>query len=221
MILIHEHYSSPDPAREGELVEVRDRNAAAGIFERILPVSDGGRRTFADLFRIAAERFPGKTCVVANSDIVFDASLAGAEELLRRHDRPLLVALSRWDDPSGPSMEGRIDPATWRFYSHSQDAWVFIAGGLPPFDAGFTLGIPACESRLAFEAVMAGVAIANPALSVRSWHHHASAVRSWRLEESYRGPLYFPRLTTLDVEAFEGYVLDRRRWRTRKEVLRS
>jgi len=221
MNLIHEHYMSLDPARAVELATVRERNAASGIFTTILPVADGGRKTFAELFDLAARRFPGEICVVANSDIAFDASLAGTEDLIRRHPRPLLVALSRWDDPSGPSMEGRIDPATWRFYSHSQDTWVFRAGSLPDFAAQFTLGIPACESRLAYEAVRAGVAVVNPALSVRTWHHHRSAVRSWRLKDSYRGPLFFPRLTTLDVAPVEGYVLDRSRWRTRRGVVRA
>jgi hypothetical protein len=221
MNLIHEHYMSLDPARAVELATVRERNAASGIFTTILPVADGGRKTFAELFDLAARRFPGEICVVANSDIAFDASLAGTEDLIRRHPRPLLVALSRWDDPSGPSMEGRIDPATWRFYSHSQDTWVFRAGSLPDFAAQFTLGIPACESRLAYEAVQAGVAVVNPALSVRTWHHHGSAVRSWRLKDSYRGPLFFPRLTTLDVAPVEGYAPNRSRWRTRRGVVRA
>ena len=134
---------------------------------------------------------------------------------------PLLVALSRWDDPSGPSMEGRIDPTRWRFYSHSQDTWLFVAGGLPAFEAGFTLGIPACESRLAHEAFRAGVGVLNPALSVRTWHHHASGTRTWKLADAYRGPLYFPRLTTLEVGSCEGYILDRGRFQTRKEIVAS
>lgn len=221
MILIHEHYTSPDAIREAELARVRQLNAAAGLFATIQPVADGGRKTFADLFALAAERFAGEVCVVANSDIAFDDSLSRVEELFQQPARPLLVALSRWDDPSGPSMEGRIDPTTWRFYSHSQDTWVFRAGHLPPFDARFTLGIPACESRLAYEAVAAGLAVLNPALSIRTWHHHASAVRSWRLQDAYKGPLYFPRLTTLEADGCEGYVLDRSRWNTRKQVLRS
>ena len=35
MILIHEHYSVPDPARNAELVRVRELNRAAGVFEGI------------------------------------------------------------------------------------------------------------------------------------------------------------------------------------------
>jgi len=219
MILIHEAYTSPDAARAAELAHVRERNAAGGLFERIEPVS-GGRSTFATLFALAAERFGGEVCVVANSDIVFDQSLRLAEPLLRRRGRPTLVALTRWDDPSGPSMEGRVVGGTWRFYSHSQDAWMFVAGGLPPFTADFTLGIPACENRLAHEAHGAGVAVVDPALTVRTWHHHASAVRSWKLADAYRGPLYFPRLSTHELDAAEGLIVDRGGWRTRKRVVR-
>ena len=219
MNLIFESYTSNDPARAAELEQVRQINATSQIFDRIVPVADGGRKTYADLIGLAVDRFPGEACVIANSDIAFDASLVGAAEWLRKASRPSLVVLSRWDTPTSPSMEGRIDHATWKFFSHSQDTWMFIAGSLPAFDAGFTLGIPACESRLAYEAWAAGVAIANPALTVRSWHHHASAVRSWKLTDSYKSPYYFPRLTTLEGITCEGFVLDRRGWRTRKEVV--
>jgi hypothetical protein len=219
MILLHERYTSSDPVREAELALVRERNVAAGVFEEIVPVADEGRRSFADFFALAARRFAGQVCVIANADIAFDESLGAAAALFQRHERPLVVALTRWDDPAGPSMEGRVDPRRWRFYSQSQDTWMFVAGALPDFEAGFTLGIPACENRLAYEAFRAGVAVVNPALSVRTWHHHASGTRSWKLADAYRGPLFFPRLTTLEATEFEGYVLDRSGWRTRKQIV--
>jgi hypothetical protein len=219
MNLIFESYTSKDPTRAAELAHVQEINATSNIFERIVPVRDGGRKTYADLIGLAADRFPGEVCVIANSDIAFDASLEVAAEWLRNAARPSLVVLSRWDTPTSPSMEGRVDHGTGKFFSHSQDTWMFVAGTLPKFDAGFTLGIPACESRLAYEAWKAGVAIANPALTVRSWHHHASAVRTWKLTDSYKSPYYFPRLTTLEGIVCEGFVLDRTGWRTRKEVV--
>jgi hypothetical protein len=219
MILLHEQYTPPDPIRAAELDRVRGRNAAAGLFSAIVPVVEGGRKSFADFFRLAAERFAGEVCVVANADIAFDESLSGAADLLRAWPGPLLVALSRWDDPAGPSMEGRVDPARWRFYSQSQDTWLFIAGALPAFEAGFTLGRPACENRLAYEAFRAGVGVVNPALTVRTWHHHASGIRTWKFTDAYRGPLYFPRLTTLEGACCEGYVLDRSRFGRRKNIV--
>ena len=74
---------------------------------------------------------------------------------------------------------------------------------------------------MTYEAVTAGVVVINPALSVRTWHHHSSAVRSWKPEDAYRGPFYFPRLTTLEGADSEGFVLDRTGWRTRKEIVRT
>jgi len=220
MILIQERYSSPDPRRAAELARARALNEAAGLFTAFDPAEGGGRRSFADLFGRAAARHAGEVCVVANADISFDDSLRVAADLVRQAPAPLLVALTRWDDDAGPSMEGRVDAATRTFFSHSQDAWVFVAGGLPRFEAGFTLGLPACENRLAYEAAAAGIAVADPALSVRIRHHHASAVRTWKLADGYRGPLLFPRLVTAAARNWDAYVLERRGWRSRRGVVR-
>ncbi|MCE9631778.1 MAG: hypothetical protein K8S94_13825 [Planctomycetia bacterium] len=221
MILIQQRYTSPDPRREAELQRVREANAVAGLFDHVELVDPGASRlSFSDFFRLAAERFSGRTCVIANSDIAFDASIGMADSILAAAG-PLLVALTRWDDEVAPSMEGRVDPDSWTFYSHSQDAWVFVAGRLPPFESGFRLGIPACENRLAYEAAAAGIAVVNPALAIRCRHHHASAVRTWTERDAYRGPLLFPRLTTADVGDRAALVVDRTGWRPRKWAVRQ
>jgi hypothetical protein len=216
MILLHQAYRSPDPRRQEELEAVRRNNETAGLFDDIVVVDGSAvRLSFGDLFRLAADRFAGRTCVIANSDIAFDASIRNAEPLVCR-DEPTLVALTRWEDAGGPSMEGRVDQATWRFYAHSQDAWVFVAGGLPAFGADFRLGIPGCENRLAYEAAAAGVAIVDPALSIKTLHVHASAIRSWHRGDAYRGPLLFPRMTTVEAASADALVLERTWWRTRE-----
>jgi len=221
MILIQQSYSSPDPQRDAELCFVREANAAAGVFDHVELVEAAGRRlSFADLCGLAVERLAGCVCVVANSDITFDASIRLAAPLLADPACPTLVALSRWDDDTAPSMEGRLAGDDWTFYSHSQDAWAFVAGGLPAFEAGFLLGLPACESRLAYEAAAAGISVVDPALSIRLRHHHASAVRSWTRRDAYRGPLLFPRLCTTALGDRRALVIDRSGWRTRKRVVR-
>lgn len=217
MILIQQAYESPDPDRRRELAAARERNAGAGVFDAIETVDGAAHRfSFADLFRLAADRFAGEICVIANSDIACDPSLLLAAPIVAGA-RPVMVALTRWDDAAGPSMEGRVDPTDWRFYSHSQDAWVFVAGRLPEFPADFLLGIPGCESRLAFAAAAAGVAVVDPALSVRTWHLHASGTRTWTRRQAYRGPLLFPRLTTIDEPAGAALLVDRKWW-GRREV---
>jgi hypothetical protein len=221
MILIQQVYASADPRRQRELDEARDRNRAADVFNAFENVDGTTRRaSFGDLFRLAAERFAGRVCVIANSDIACDASLRLAEPLVAGR-RPVLVALTRWDDASGPSMEGRVDATDWRFYSHSQDTWVFVAGRLPPFPADFLLGIPGCESRLAFEAAAAGVTVVDPALSIRTWHIHASGTRSWTRRDAYGGPVLFPRLTTSDDASGAALVRERRWWGSRETAVAS
>jgi hypothetical protein len=219
MILVQQRYQSPNTARQAELDRCREINAGLDAFAHVEIVDGTARRwTFGDFFRLAAERYAGEICVIANSDIAFDDSIALAGPLA---EEGMLVALSRWDDPAAPSMEGRVAGGHWHFFSHSQDAWVFKAGAMPAFPADIQLGIPQCESRLAYEAAAAGIAVVNPALSIRAFHHHASAVRSWRRKDGYRGPLLFPRLTTVEAIEPEALVVERLgRFRKREAVVR-
>jgi hypothetical protein len=185
MILVQQRYESPNAERQAELDHCREINAGLKAFADVVLVDGAAKRwTFGDFFRLAAEQHPGEICVLANSDIAFDDSIALAAPLA---EQGMLVTLSRWDNASSPSMEGRVAGEGWHFFSHSQDVWVFRAGGLPRLNADFQLGIPQCESRLAYEAAAAGVIVVNPALSIRCSHHHASAVRSWRRKDGYRG----------------------------------
>ena len=219
MILIQQRYASSHRERQAELDRVREINSGIAAFETVHLVDGAAKRwTFADLFLEAAERFAGRVSVLANSDIAFEESIGLAGPLA---ERGMLVALSRWDDVAAPSMEGRVAGEQWHFFSHSQDVWVFTAGGLPAFDADLQLGLPQCESRLAYAAAAAGVVVVNPALSIRTTHHHASAVRSWRKQEGYRGALLFPRLTTIEGLDPEALVVDRsRKMRKVEAVLR-
>lgn len=204
MILLRQEYSVASELRQAELERTRQLNSKAGVFDYIHDVYPGEKRlSFEDLFEIASRQYGGRICVVANSDISFDQSLRDLEHAVSEN---ILIALTRWDNGVAPSMEGTVEPVEWKFYSHSQDVWVFRGGELPAFRKDFVLGIPRCENRLLYEAHQSGVKIMNPALSVRALHHHASAVRSWEAGDFYRGSLYFPRLTTLAMVGPEGMI---------------
>lgn len=207
MILIQQRYRSSNPARQGELDRVREINRSVSAFSELVDLDGDARRcTFADLFELAVRRFPGHSVVIANSDIAFDDSITAVSGVLAPGK---LVALTRWDDTAAPSMEGRVDDRCWRLYSQSQDAWIFLAGTLPAFRSDFQLGVPRCENRLAYEAAAAGVVVVDPALSIRTMHHHATNVRSWKRGDAYGGPLLFPRLTTLEDHPPEAFVVVR------------
>jgi hypothetical protein len=201
MILFTQAYSSTNAARQRELEEAARINSASGLFQEIVALDGNHKRwTFGEVFAVARETFPKDVCVIANSDISFHASMKDIERLFEQNTLPTIAALTRWEDGSGPLMVGRIHPASGRFFSHTQDTWAFVPSRLPQFDGHFFFGLPCCENRLAFEAAVRGIRVVNPALTIRTFHHHASGVRGWSPSDSYRGSVLFPQLTTLDSE---------------------
>lgn len=189
MILVVQKYTSRDPARQKELHSCLDQNKSSPLFSHILLLDgDKERWTLGAMFDICHERFSGELCVVANSDIVFDASCGMAEKILSPH---CILALTRWDTEHSPRMIGHI--AEDRFYSGSQDSWFFLAGGVPKIEEEIPLGYVGCDNALAGWAVRNRVRIANPALSLRTFHRHADESRPER--PSVFGYYGYPELT--------------------------
>ena len=129
------------------------------------------RPTFRDLFDLVARTTAaGDINIVANSDIFFDGGL----RVLRFIDWPRTVlALTRWDV---------LEDGTLRFFERhdSQDSWIF-QGPLAGFAGGdFAIGQPHCDNRLAHELRQSGYRVWNPSLSLRSYHLHQSAHRTYR-----------------------------------------
>lgn len=218
MFLIRQKYTSPNAARQAELDHAARVNASSGLFAGVGLV-DGTRHrlTFRDLFDYAHRTFPNEICVIANSDISFDHTLS---LVIPRVQPNVLIALSRWENESGPVMGGHVvDEEDGKLFSQTQDAWIFRGGAIPPFRADQQLGILACETRLAYEAAAAGVVILNPAISIRTRHHHQSNVRTYTRKDVYKGPRYLPRITTIDAPVAEGYVIDPTR-RPKRRVVR-
>jgi len=138
----------------------------------------GTRLTFSTLFEHANKEHPGRLVIVANADVFFDHTLAR----LDGYDLTgCLLCLSRWD----PHADGM-----WRLFDfpYSQDAWIFQAP-LPSLDAGFPLGVPGCDNRLAWQAEQAGLVVSNPSRSVRTHHLHRSGVRRYGPAERLTGPI--------------------------------
>lgn len=202
MILLTGHYPDPDPRRREELLECLRRNAAHPLLEelrvfleepldpaalaaeqpalaaprvRLLP--HGRRLTYRDLFAHARAELPGKPIIIANADIYFDSTL---ERLEGFNFGNRLLCLSRWDVMPHGALRLFEHP-------HSQDAWMFRAP-LPDFGCDFPLGVPGCDNRLAWEAHRAGMALLNPARSVRACHLHASGVRRYSERQRLHGP---------------------------------
>lgn len=209
MILLVPAYPHPDRARRGEIELCLRANFANVEFARVLLFGDAGhptpdpkltvipgtdRPTFAALFAAAAN-FPGQVCVVANADIYFDHTLALAADIAPGE----LYALSRWcPETQQPCVIGQ----------HGADAWLFRAP-LPPAlltllhaaPRPIRLGMPFCDQRLARLALDAGLRVLNPSLSIRAWHMHATALRTYTPADTIGGEYAYPPPTLLFAPA--------------------
>jgi hypothetical protein len=186
-------YADPDPARRAEFVDCLARNASneavdeIHVFledgtppdiddDKIRLVDHGRRATYGDLFAYANARLSGRRVAIANADIYFDAGLARLDAV---DLRDTLLCISRWDVEQDGSA---------RLFEHgeSQDAWIFDTP-IRQFPCDFPLGVPGCENRLAWEAAAAGLAVHNPARSLRAFHLHLSLVRRYTARERIGG----------------------------------
>jgi 2-O-methyltransferase len=202
MILLTGFYEDADLRRRGEILECVRRNTgndhideihlfvegpldADGLLAAYPPLAaakirlipQGRRVTYRRLFDYANERLPGRRVIIANADIYFDHTLArlGAYDLSGK-----LLCLSRWDAQSDGSA---------RFFDHpaSQDAWIFQTP-IREFPCDWSLGVPGCDNRLAWEAERAGLALSNPSRSLRACHLHSSGVRRYSEAHRLAGP---------------------------------
>lgn len=195
MILMVEHYVPDDPLRVAELDATYQANAALSVFDEIVPLKSEERLRYGTAFRLAAERWPRRVCVLANADIQFDHTarlLPGAVA----DDR--LVTLTRWEDDSTPRMLGHLKEG--RFYSGTQDVWAWIGGCLVGIGDRIPLGYIGCDQAICGEAMKAGYAVVNPALSIKTFHNHKGGERGPN-ELSVVGTYAYPELTTLAVTA--------------------
>jgi hypothetical protein len=187
MILVSQWYEPEDETRKAELAECRRLNEETRLLDAVDYVD--GVWTFGELVDRCHEKYAGKACVVANTDISFESSWG-----LRSLCKPgRLVALTRWENPTGPRFLGhQVDD---RFFSGSQDAWAFIAGTIPAVDMNIPLGMVGCDNVIAGWAIKNGVEVINPALSIKTFHHHSSRERPDR--PSVFGLYAYPELTTV------------------------
>lgn len=101
--------------------------------------------------------------IVANSDIYFDSTIQEAVKMRANE----CYALTRWE---GNEFLNRVD---------SQDAWIF-KGKVKTVRGDFSLGIPGCDNRIAYEINKAGYKVSNPSKTIKSYHIHDSGVRDYK-----------------------------------------
>ena len=72
MILFVQKYTTGNETRDAELATCAAENRACGFFDEIVEVDGNEKRwRYVDFFDLAAEKYVGQQCVLANSDISF------------------------------------------------------------------------------------------------------------------------------------------------------
>lgn len=199
MILLVQKYTTGNEARDAELATCAAENRGCGFFDEIVEVDGNEKRwRYVDFFNMAAEKYEGEKCVLANSDISFRHPTC--EYLGNVISRTAFIALTRWHDNVAPWMIGHYQG--YRFFSGTQDAWGFV-GGMYAGMGDIPLGEPGCDCRLVAEIAMSGAAVWNPSLSIKTFHIHKELNDLMR--DSPAGPYGYPELST--VEGIGGVLL--------------
>lgn len=118
----------------------------------------------------------------ANADIYFDQTL---RELWSTNFKDTCLALLRYEVKSG---QDEADAKLFGPRDDSQDAWIFRVYDLKRHGAHqwpltFALGQAGCDNAFAGELVRRRWRVANPCMSIKAFHLHESAVRSYREDD--------------------------------------
>ena len=145
------------------------------------------RLTYADVLNYIKTSVPKDTIVAfANSDIYLDDTL---RQLYSVNLEKKFLALLRYeitDDKTEPKLFGpRPD---------SQDTWIVWSSSIDfdikPQDFDFSFGIPGCDNTITVSMLRNKFIVANPALSIKTYHLHSSNIRNYTKTDVIDKPVF-------------------------------
>lgn len=192
MWLIQQYFKSNTARRTREIQSCLSRNLACDFIDTVLLLNEcvypelashpklqtsviGHRLTYYDVLKTIQEVVPeGDYVIFANSDMYFDTSLSACWRV-GMGEKSIFIALLRWEETTGQLFGPRSD---------SQDAWIVARDTVMRMSIseevfGFPFGKSGCDNALALAMMQNRCLVANPALTIRSWHVHASNVRTY------------------------------------------
>lgn len=191
IILITSYYHSTCKARQIEINDCLINNAKNPLIKSIhllndqiydlsficdshcekivqVVVDDDNKERLSFLYAIsyANQHFPGKICMLANSDIYYDHTLSKLNTIPAQRWQTIFLAISRYNLQIG--------------CAGSQDTWVFQSPtSFDPQNCNFNFGVPACDHRIAHIFKENGYQVINPCHDIITHHLHASNVRNY------------------------------------------
>jgi hypothetical protein len=121
--------------------------------------------------------------ILANSDIQFDESIKKISII--KDDE--FYALTRYEEDG--KLHKYYDPYRG---SDSQDVWIW-KDRCKITNANYSLGIPGCDNKIAYDAYMSGYNVKNPSMTIKTHHKHKTNSREgtsgsvkYRLDPPYK-----------------------------------
>jgi hypothetical protein len=220
MILLIEYFTSTNKNRDLEYKTCIKENVNCNHFEKIVIfISDEEsnldvesekieiiklkeRPSFKFLFEWCNNNYDNKTCVIANTDIIFDETISNLKE---KDIENQFLALTRWDLI--------VQDSKWylRFFNHnwrekitmgmlSQDSWIFKTPIKIDDRSNFLMGKPGCDNRIVQIYHELGYNVKNPSMLIITKHLHASNYRTYNNTDMVFGP-YLLVEPTKDLES--------------------
>ena len=197
--LVTQYYDPGKGKRQTEINECLQKNAECSVVDRIVLLNEramgvkdgkiqekviGKRLTYADVIRWIYEEAPEDVLVVfANADIFLDADswrLLWSTDMITK---PKFLALLRWD-VAGTTAADMEAAKLFGPRADSQDTWVVSSKAVKAMKwdwsaLNFPFGQGGCDNAITLEMFKQRFLVANPALSLRTYHYHESEVRTY------------------------------------------
>lgn len=116
--------------------------------------------------------------ILSNSDIYFTSEI---EDIKSLHMDGKVLCLSRWDVLHNGN-------AKLFDYEWTQDTWIWKGAPKTLKNVDFTMGLPACDNRMAYEIAQIGLIPINPSKDIRTYHLHLTNKRSYKERDRLPGP---------------------------------
>jgi hypothetical protein len=212
---VTQYYTPTGPKsqrREKELRQCLERNLASNLIDRVVLLNEkkenlpslpspqpnrleeriiGKRLSYADVIE-AASTFPLDVVVAfANADICIDDPSWRSLWSVNLENK--FLALLRYDVPeSGDTTKATIFGPR----ADSQDTWVIRVADIRDRSAAtiaktlhFNFGRMGCDNAIALEMLKHRFTVINPCLSMKTWHFHASDVRTYNKQDIVDRPI--------------------------------
>lgn len=187
---VTQYYKAQSPTRRAEIDTCLEKNEACEMIDKIVLLNEtalktgpkieekviGKRLTYADVIRWIYDSAPRDIMVAfANADIYIDASwrTLWSTDL---ETIPKFLALLRWDVGAETKIFGpRAD---------SQDTWVLSSNAVKAVTwdwaaLDFPFGQGGCDNAITLELFKKKFLVANPALTLKTYHLHTSGLRTY------------------------------------------